>query len=94
MGQDSAEALGRDLVRGIIELVTNCDDAYVQQGGRGKIWIGVEHRRGRDTYEPDRPRSCWWDAERRDGNRLRLPRRADVGVRGGRGRPRQPRPRS
>jgi histidine kinase/DNA gyrase B/HSP90-like ATPase len=49
-GQDSAEALGRDLVRGIIELVTNSDDAYARLGIRGKVWIGVEHTRGRDTY--------------------------------------------
>lgn len=50
MGQDSAEALGRDLVRGIIELVTNSDDSYALLEARGKIWIGVEHNRGPDTY--------------------------------------------
>jgi hypothetical protein len=49
-GQDSAEALGRDLVRGIIELATNSDDAYARLGTRGKIWIGVGHTRNTDTY--------------------------------------------
>jgi hypothetical protein len=49
-GQDSAEALGRDLVRGTIELITNSDDAYARLGIRGKIWIGVEHTRGSETY--------------------------------------------
>lgn len=56
MGQDSSEALGRDIVRGVIELVTNSDDSYAvleSQGilkTRGKIWIGAEHTRGRASW--------------------------------------------
>ena len=41
---DAQEAMGSDLVRGVIELVTNADDAYERTGiGDGKIWIGVDH---------------------------------------------------
>jgi hypothetical protein len=41
---DAQEAMGSDIVRGIIELVTNSDDAYERSGtGGGKIWIGIDH---------------------------------------------------
>lgn len=47
---DAQEAMGTDLVRGIIELVTNSDDAYERAGGgAGKIWIGVDHSYKADT---------------------------------------------
>jgi hypothetical protein len=47
---DAQEAMGADLVRGIIELVTNADDAYERtRVGGGKIWIGVDHRYKADT---------------------------------------------
>jgi hypothetical protein len=46
---DAQEAMGSDLVRGVIELVTNADDAYERLGVAGKIWIGVEH-----AYKPTR----------------------------------------
>jgi hypothetical protein len=45
--QDAQNALRGDIVRGLIELITNADDAYAKMGGgTGKIRIEVEHRRG------------------------------------------------
>src|SRR6266849_4570830 len=45
--QDAQEAMRGDIVRGLIELVTNSDDAYARMGDvAGKIRIEVEHRRG------------------------------------------------
>lgn len=45
--QDASEAMRGDIVRGLIELITNSDDAYVSNGpnATGKIAIEVEHRR-------------------------------------------------
>src|SRR5262245_17707939 len=45
--QDAMEAMRGDIVRGLIELITNCDDAYASltAGRRGKIIVEVEHRR-------------------------------------------------
>jgi hypothetical protein len=42
--QDAANAMKGDIVRGLIELITNCDDAY-EQGQDGKILIEFERRR-------------------------------------------------
>lgn len=42
--QDAANAMKGDIVRGLIELITNCDDAYGDTT-QGKIRIEVEHRR-------------------------------------------------
>jgi hypothetical protein len=42
--QDASNAMRGDIVRGLIELITNCDDAYGDDA-RGKIRIEVEHRR-------------------------------------------------
>jgi hypothetical protein len=42
--QDATEAMGGDIVRALIETITNSDDAYVDKPG--KIRIEVEHRRG------------------------------------------------
>ena len=42
--QDAANAMRGDIVRGLIELITNCDDAYGDTTN-GKIRIEVEHRR-------------------------------------------------
>lgn len=45
--QDAQEAMRGDIVRGLIELITNADDAYAKQSARsGKIIVEVEHRRG------------------------------------------------
>lgn len=42
--QDAANAMKSDIVRGLIELITNCDDAY-GDSTQGKIRVEVEHRR-------------------------------------------------
>jgi hypothetical protein len=46
--QDASEAMRGDIVRGLIELITNSDDAYVSNGpaAAGKIAIEIEHHRG------------------------------------------------
>ena len=44
---DAQEAMGADIVRGIIELLTNADDAYARNAvGGGKISISIDHDRG------------------------------------------------
>lgn len=42
--QDASNAMKGDIVRGLIELITNADDAYGDEA-HGKIRIEVEHRR-------------------------------------------------
>jgi hypothetical protein len=42
--QDASNAMKGDIVRGLIELITNCDDAYGDDA-HGKIRVEVEHRR-------------------------------------------------
>ncbi len=42
--QDATEAMGGDIVRALIETITNSDDAYGKKSG--KIRIEIEHRRG------------------------------------------------
>jgi DNA topoisomerase VI subunit B len=37
-------------VRAIVEYVTNADDIYALKGGRGRILIEVEHRRGGEPW--------------------------------------------
>jgi hypothetical protein len=48
--QDSHDAMRGDIVRALIELVTNADDAYalMKTPGTGKIRIEVEHRKAAD----------------------------------------------
>jgi hypothetical protein len=43
--QDAADAMANDLVRGLVELITNSDDAYVRAKRRGPIQIEAEHGR-------------------------------------------------
>ncbi len=45
--QDATDAMRGDIIRGLIELITNSDDAYVSMEGPkpGKITVEVEHRR-------------------------------------------------
>src|SRR5687767_10869524 len=45
--QDATEAMRGDIVRGLIELITNSDDAYasMEELKTGKIYVEVEHRR-------------------------------------------------
>jgi Histidine kinase-, DNA gyrase B-, and HSP90-like ATPase len=46
-GQDAHEAMRGDIIRGLIELITNSDDAYAKLGNvHGKLRIEIEHRRG------------------------------------------------
>lgn len=49
--QDADLAMGGDIHRGLIELITNSDDSYVKLGdsfqGAGQILVSVEHRRNR-----------------------------------------------
>ena len=42
--QDAQEAMGGDIIRALIEMITNCDDSY--GSSKGKIRIEVEHCRG------------------------------------------------
>ena len=47
--QDATDAMGGDIVRALIETITNSDDAYAREGHRGKrgkIFIEVDHRHG------------------------------------------------
>jgi hypothetical protein len=45
--QDAHEAMRGDIVRGLIELITNVDDAFARMGDvTGKVLVEVEHRRG------------------------------------------------
>ncbi len=47
--QDAEEAMRGNIVRGLIELITNADDAYTKmEAQHGRIRVGVEHRRGRE----------------------------------------------
>ena len=48
-----------DIVRGLIELITNCDDSYGDDP-RGKIRIDVEHRKSAPwkVVVRDRARGC------------------------------------
>jgi hypothetical protein len=48
--QDAAEAMGGDIVRGLVEVITNSDDSYAREGRRGKIGVGVQHSRGTPSY--------------------------------------------
>jgi hypothetical protein len=41
--------MGNDLIRGLVELITNADDAYVRAGRKGPIRIEAEHSRS-GTY--------------------------------------------
>ena len=43
MRQDADNAMRGDVVRGLVEIITNADDAYVRAGHSGPIRITVEH---------------------------------------------------
>jgi hypothetical protein len=64
--QDANEAMRGDIVRGIIELVTNSDDAYaeIEDGTVRKIVIEVEHRRGRPWIVVVRDRATGMGAKK------------------------------
>lgn len=46
--QDAKDAMRENIIQGLVELITNSDDAYSKIGAkRGQIRVEVEHRRGR-----------------------------------------------
>lgn len=59
--QDANEAMKGDIVRGLIETITNSDDAYGRE--KGKIRIEVEHRRG-DWKAITQDRACGMRVDR------------------------------
>lgn len=62
--QDAMEAMGGDIVRGIIELLTNSDDAYASMSSdHGRIMIEVEHRRGSPWRVVIKDRACGMTGE-------------------------------
>ena len=48
--QDAWEAMRGDIVRALVEYITNADDAYARKGGKGRILVEVEHRRGDEPW--------------------------------------------
>jgi len=51
--QDAQEAMVGNIVRGLVELITNSDDAYARLGDnkKGRIIVEVEHRRKGKTWK-------------------------------------------
>lgn len=54
MRQDAEQAMGNDPVRALVELITNCDDAYGDEQGR----IAIELNRGTNWSFTVRDRAC------------------------------------
>ena len=48
---DASEAMRGDIIRAIVEYVTNADDAYTRKGSKGRILIEVEHRRRSEPWK-------------------------------------------
>lgn len=63
--QDATGAMRGDIVRGLIELITNSDDAYaaLDDGRGGKIVVEVEHRRNQSWKVVVRDRASGMSAE-------------------------------
>jgi hypothetical protein len=63
--QDAMEAMGGDIVRGLIETITNSDDAYaaLETGRVGKITVEVEHRRNQSWRVITRDRATGMSAD-------------------------------
>jgi hypothetical protein len=61
--QDATNAMKGDIVRGLIELITNSDDAYGDDP-HGKIRVEVEHRRNARWWVRVRDRACGMRGER------------------------------
>ena len=63
--QDAQEAMGGDIVRALIELITNSDDAYAASAdsGVGRIAISVDRGRGREWSAEVRDRAIGMTAE-------------------------------
>ena len=49
--QDAWAAMRGDIVRALVEYITNSDDAYALKKSKGKILIEVEHKRGGEPWE-------------------------------------------
>ena len=60
--QDATEAMGGDIVRALIETITNSDDAYGDK--TGKIRIEIEHRRGGSWKVINRDRATGMSTQR------------------------------
>jgi hypothetical protein len=63
--QDATEAMRGDIVRGLIELITNSDDSYASMEGlkAGKISVEVEHRRNQPWAVVVRDRATGMSAD-------------------------------
>ena len=94
LAQDAQEAMRGDIVRGIVELLTNADDAYVRQsvGGSGKVYLEVNHAgRGKGWTLSVADRATGMSALELEARLTTLGSRSSgfehgVGVRGNRGR--------
>lgn len=49
--QDAWAAMRGDIVRALVEYITNADDAYALKKMKGKILVEVEHKRGDEPWE-------------------------------------------
>jgi hypothetical protein len=63
--QDAQEAMGGDIVRALIELITNCDDAYATfpASETGKIQVAIDRRTGQDWTVVVRDRATGMTAD-------------------------------
>lgn len=48
---DAWEAMKGDIVRALVEYITNADDSYARKKMKGKIVVEVEHKRGEEPWE-------------------------------------------
>jgi len=49
--QDAWDAMRGDIVRALVEYITNADDSYAREKKKGRIVIEVEHKRGDEPWE-------------------------------------------
>jgi hypothetical protein len=72
--QDATDAMRDDIVRGLIELITNSDDAYaaLDDNRCGKIVVEVEHRRNQPWKVVVRDRASGMSAETMEQRLTRL----------------------
>lgn len=92
--QDAQEAMGGDLVKGLIELITNADDSYVRsrRRGPGGIWVQIDRStRGDGRTVVVKDRASGMTHQEMEKRLLPLGRRASgsergESVRGNRGR--------
>ena len=72
--QDATEAMRGDIVRALIELITNSDDAYASMDHlkQGKITVEVEHRRNQPWRVLVRDRATGMSAAKMEERLARL----------------------